>query len=87
MTSSIQVNVNCKISFWIVDQLIYGERCRAKRESGYGEKLGGWVGRKLGKDGFRKLEGIIGFGRLSKLRVRRNNDIAAIKRRKYTESC
>lgn len=67
--------------------MIYGERCRAKRESGYDEKLGGWVGRKLRKDGFRKLEGIIGFGRLSKLRVRRNNDIAAIKRRKYTESC
>lgn len=50
-----------------------------KWESGYGEKLAGWVSRKLRKDGFRKLEGIIGFGKLSELRVRWSNDIAAIK--------
>lgn len=54
-----------------------------KWENGYGEKLLGWVGKKLRKDGFRKLKGITGFGKLSKLRVRWNNDIAAIKGRKY----
>lgn len=61
--------------------MIYGARSISRKwESGYGEKLAGWVSRKLRKDGFRKLEGIIGFGKLSKLRVTWNNDIAAIKR-------